>query len=83
MLHLGRRTVKSTASRDGTVGWGTSDTNIDQTIAARYASRKSLLAIELLNEESAQVHFETLKKYYKSGYDAVNRQVQHEAKWCY
>lgn len=42
----------------------------------RYASRKSLLAIELLNEESAQVHFETLKKYYKAGYDAVNRQVQ-------
>ncbi|RCV43120.1 hypothetical protein SETIT_9G269700v2 [Setaria italica] len=71
-------------SRDGTVGWGTSDGNIDQTVqviealAARYASRKSLLAIELLNEPSIEVQFDALKKYYKAGYEAVHRHVQRD-----
>uniref|UniRef100_A0A0D9XJ30 Uncharacterized protein n=1 Tax=Leersia perrieri TaxID=77586 RepID=A0A0D9XJ30_9ORYZ len=71
------------ASRDGNVGWDT-DENINHTvqvieaIAARYASRKSLLAIELLNEPAQEVKFAALKKYYSAGYDAVNRQVKRD-----
>ncbi|XP_044962372.1 probable glucan 1,3-beta-glucosidase A [Hordeum vulgare subsp. vulgare] len=70
------------ASRDGTVGWG--DQNIDETVrvieglAARYAAKKSLLGIGLLNEPSEQVHIDTLKKYYKAGYNAVRNQVKRD-----
>ncbi|KAL5225625.1 hypothetical protein ABZP36_012264 [Zizania latifolia] len=69
-------------SRDGIVGWG--DAKIDETVqvikalADRYASRKSLLAIELLNEPWApQVGLDTLKKYYKAGYTAVKEKVKN------
>ncbi|KAI5014910.1 hypothetical protein ZWY2020_056300 [Hordeum vulgare] len=68
------------SSRDGTVGWG--DQKIDETVrvieglAARYAAKKSLLRIGLLNEPSEQVHIDTLKKYYKAGYNAVRNQVK-------
>lgn len=44
----------------------------------RYASRKSLLAIELLNEPSREVQLDALKKYYKAGYEAVHRHVQRD-----
>ncbi|KAE8817318.1 putative glucan 1,3-beta-glucosidase A [Hordeum vulgare] len=70
------------SSRDGTVGWG--DQKIDETVrvieglAARYAAKKSLLGIGLLNEPSEQVHIDTLKKYYKAGYNAVRNQVKRD-----
>ncbi|KAE8791866.1 putative glucan 1,3-beta-glucosidase A [Hordeum vulgare] len=70
------------ASRDDTVGWG--DQNIDDTVrvieglAARYAAQKSLLGIGLLNEPSEQVHIDTLKKYYKAGYNTVRNQVKRD-----
>lgn len=44
----------------------------------RYASRKSLLAIELLNEPSKEVQIDTLKKYYQAGYTAVRNQVKRQ-----
>ncbi|CAL9080566.1 unnamed protein product [Musa textilis] len=70
------------ASRDGSIEWGTTDSTIDQTVAvieflaARlwYAQRQSLLAVELLNEPRASgVPLDTLKKYYRVGYDAVRK----------
>ncbi|KAG8091408.1 hypothetical protein GUJ93_ZPchr0012g20680 [Zizania palustris] len=69
-------------SRDGTVRWG--DAKINETVqvikalADRYASRKSLLAIELLNEPWApQVGLDTLKKYYRAGYISVKERVHN------
>jgi hypothetical protein len=38
--------------------------------------RKSLLAIELLNELSGEVQLDAPQKYYKAGYNAVDRQVK-------
>ncbi|URD85025.1 Cellulase (glycosyl hydrolase family 5) [Musa troglodytarum] len=68
------------ASRDGSIEWGTTDSTIDQTVAvieflaARYAQRQSLLAVELLNEPRASgVPLDTLKNYYRAGYDAVRK----------
>ncbi|CAL9201991.1 unnamed protein product [Musa hybrid cultivar] len=68
------------ASRDGSIDWGTTDSTIDRTVAvidflaARYAQRQSLLAVELLNEPRASgVPLDTLKKYYQAGYDAVRK----------
>ncbi|CAL9767214.1 unnamed protein product [Musa acuminata subsp. burmannicoides] len=66
------------ASRDGSIDWGTTD-SIHQTVtvieflAARlwYAQRRSLLAVELLNEP--QVSLDTLKNYYQAGYNAVRK----------
>ncbi|KAH7683517.1 Glucan 1,3-beta-glucosidase protein [Dioscorea alata] len=67
-------------SRDGSTEWGTTQANIDQTVsvieflAARYAPRKCLYAIELINEPRApSVTLESLKNYYKAGYNAVRR----------
>ncbi|CAL9138021.1 unnamed protein product [Musa acuminata var. zebrina] len=66
------------ASRDGSIDWGTTD-SIHQTVtvieflAARlwYTQRRSLLAVELLNEP--QVSLDTLKYYYQAGYNAVRK----------
>lgn len=42
--------------------------------ACRYANHPSLAAIELLNEPQAPgVNLDSLKKYYKAGYDAVRK----------
>ncbi|TVU30852.1 hypothetical protein EJB05_22496 [Eragrostis curvula] len=67
-------------SRDGSQDWGTSDANIAQTVqvieflAARYANRTSLLAVELLNEPLAPgATLSSVKKYYQDGYNAVRR----------
>ncbi|KAL6883389.1 hypothetical protein ACP4OV_010803 [Aristida adscensionis] len=68
------------ASRDGSQDWGKTDANIAQTVqvidflAARYANRSSLLAVELLNEPLAPgVTLSSLEKYYQDAYDAVRR----------
>ncbi|KAK3153572.1 hypothetical protein QOZ80_2BG0177520 [Eleusine coracana subsp. coracana] len=69
-------------TRDGSYSWGTSDTNIAQTVkvidflASRYANRSSLLAIELLNEPLYPgVTLPSLQKYYQDGYNAVRRRT--------
>ncbi|KAK4428497.1 Glucan 1,3-beta-glucosidase [Sesamum alatum] len=63
-------------TRDGFLEWG--DSRILETVsvidflAARYADHPSLIAIELMNEPLAPgVTFDSLRKYYKAGYDAV------------
>lgn len=68
------------ASRDGSIDWGTTDATIDQTVAvidfltARYAHSQSLLAVELINEPNANgVPLDTLEKYYRAGYNAVRK----------
>jgi hypothetical protein len=68
------------ASRDGSLEWGTSAANIAQTVgvidflASRYAKSSSLLAIELLNEPLApDVPVDTLTKYYQDAYNAVRK----------
>ncbi|XP_022773868.1 glucan 1,3-beta-glucosidase A-like [Durio zibethinus] len=65
-------------TRDGYPEWG--DSNIDETVAvieflaARYAGRPNLAAIELMNEPDARiVTLDALTKYYKDGYDAVRK----------
>ncbi|KAI5013377.1 hypothetical protein ZWY2020_034489 [Hordeum vulgare] len=40
--------------------------------------QKSLLGIALLNKPSEQVHIDTLKKYYKDGYNIVRNQVKRD-----
>uniref|UniRef100_A0A803LHC9 Mannan endo-1,4-beta-mannosidase n=1 Tax=Chenopodium quinoa TaxID=63459 RepID=A0A803LHC9_CHEQI len=69
-------------TRDGTINWGKSNNTIyiQQTVAvidfltSRYAKFPNLLAVELLNEPLAPVvTVDTLKKYYKAGYDAVRK----------
>ncbi|KDP46871.1 hypothetical protein JCGZ_24080 [Jatropha curcas] len=69
------------AARDGYQEWG--DSNIQDTVAvidflaARYKDNPSLAAIELMNEPLAPaVGLDTLKKYYKAGYDAVRKHTQ-------
>ncbi|XP_037455845.1 probable glucan endo-1,6-beta-glucosidase B [Triticum dicoccoides] len=64
--------------RDGSQTWG--DSQIAQTVqvidflAARYAKRSSLLAVELMNEPVAPgVSLDNLKSYYQQGYNAVRR----------
>ncbi|VAH02347.1 unnamed protein product [Triticum turgidum subsp. durum] len=64
--------------RDGSQTWG--DSQIAQTVqvidflAARYAKRSSLLAVELMNEPVAPgVSLDSLKTYYQQGYNAVRR----------
>ncbi|VAH02349.1 unnamed protein product [Triticum turgidum subsp. durum] len=66
--------------RDGSQTWG--DSQIAQTVqvidflAARYAKRSSLLAVELMNEPVAPgVSLDSLKTYYQQGYNAVRRVV--------
>ncbi|KAL0325154.1 UNVERIFIED_CONTAM: Glucan 1,3-beta-glucosidase [Sesamum radiatum] len=63
-------------TRDGFLEWG--DSRIPETVsvidflAARYADHPSLIAIELMNEPLAPgVTLDSLRKYYKAGYDAV------------
>ncbi|CAM0942722.1 unnamed protein product [Alopecurus aequalis] len=65
-------------SRDGSQTWG--DSNIAETVqvidflAARYASRSGLLAVELMNEPLADgVSLDSLKRYYQQGYNAVRK----------
>ncbi|KAK8608854.1 hypothetical protein V6N13_024266 [Hibiscus sabdariffa] len=67
------------ASRDGTIGWTTSEL-ISQTLhvisflASRYANHPALLGIELLNEPSAaSVPLDILVWYYKQGYEIVRK----------
>ncbi|XBJ22912.1 hypothetical protein VPH35_001211 [Triticum aestivum] len=64
--------------RDGSQTWG--DSQIVQTVqvidflAARYAKRSRLLAVELMNEPVAPgVSLDSLKTYYQQGYNAVRR----------
>ncbi|CAA7400970.1 unnamed protein product [Spirodela intermedia] len=66
--------------RDGIIEWGVEPGSIEKTVsvieflAQRYASRPSLIAVELINEPRAEgVGFDTLKSYYQAGYDAVRR----------
>ncbi|CAA6664384.1 unnamed protein product [Spirodela intermedia] len=66
--------------RDGIIEWGVEPGSIEKTVsvieflARRYASRPSLIAVELINEPRAEgVGFDTLKSYYQAGYDAVRR----------
>lgn len=68
------------SSRDGSQEWGKTDDNIQQTVAviefltARYAKSPSLYAVELINEPLAPgASLESLKKYYKAGYEAVRK----------
>ncbi|KAK4740860.1 hypothetical protein SAY87_024448 [Trapa incisa] len=68
------------ASRDGSLEWGSTDSNIQQTVAviefltARYARSPSLYAVELINEPLAPgVSLESLESYYSAGYKAVRR----------
>ncbi|XP_044447630.1 uncharacterized protein [Triticum aestivum] len=65
-------------SRDGSRTWG--DSNIAETVqvidflAARYARRSGLLAVELMNEPVAPgVSLDSLKRYYQQGYNAVRK----------
>ncbi|CAI9116347.1 OLC1v1017467C1 [Oldenlandia corymbosa var. corymbosa] len=71
-------------SRDGSQEWGQTSENIQQTVdvidflAARYAKRSSLLAIELINEPlSPGVSLENVTNYYKAGYDAVRKHTSN------
>ncbi|KAK2439832.1 putative glucan 1,3-beta-glucosidase A [Trifolium repens] len=63
-------------TRDGYVEWG--DSYIPQTIsvidflAKRYGNHPNLGGIELMNEPQG-VNLDSLKKYYKAGYDAVRK----------
>ncbi|XP_052200914.1 probable glucan 1,3-beta-glucosidase A [Diospyros lotus] len=68
------------SSRDGSQEWGTSDENIQQTVAvidfltARYAKNVSLYAVELINEPLApKATLDSLTKYYAAGYEAVRK----------
>ncbi|KAL5231878.1 hypothetical protein ABZP36_030654 [Zizania latifolia] len=68
------------ATRDGSLEWGTTDESITQTVeiidflASRYAKSPSLLAVELLNEPwGPDVSLATLKKYYEDAYNAVRK----------
>lgn len=67
-------------TRDGYLEWPDSQDNIDKSIsvidflAGRYASNSALLGIALLNEPRAPgVPVDTLKTYYKRGYDTVRK----------
>ncbi|PKU83906.1 hypothetical protein MA16_Dca006381 [Dendrobium catenatum] len=67
-------------TRDGLQSWGQTDDSIDQSVvvvdflASRYANKPSLYAIELINEPLAPgVDLDSLKKYYKAGYDTVRK----------
>ncbi|CAL1377602.1 unnamed protein product [Linum trigynum] len=69
------------SSKDGTVGWPTSQDYISQTLdvidflASRYGDHPSLLGIELLNEPSAaSVPLDLLVSYYSQGYQIVRKQ---------
>ncbi|CAA7401015.1 unnamed protein product [Spirodela intermedia] len=67
--------------RDGSIDWGVAGSgNVEKTVTViefltrRYAARRSLIAVELINEPRAEgVDFDTLKSYYQAGYDAVRR----------
>nr|XP_020156692.1 probable glucan 1,3-beta-glucosidase A [Aegilops tauschii subsp. strangulata] len=68
------------STRDGTQSWGTTDSNIVQTVhvidflAARYAGRPGLLAVELMNEPLAPgVSLDSLKRYYRDAYNTVRK----------
>ncbi|KAF3441031.1 hypothetical protein FNV43_RR19317 [Rhamnella rubrinervis] len=70
--------MEHSASRDGYLEWG--DSYIQDTVkvidflASRYAKHPSLAAIELMNEPLAPgVNLDSLKNYYKAGYDAVRK----------
>ncbi|XP_062007028.1 probable glucan 1,3-beta-glucosidase A isoform X2 [Rosa rugosa] len=70
--------MEHSATRDGYLEFG--DSSIRDTVkvidflAARYAKNPALGAIELINEPWAPlVTLDTLKKYYKAGYDAVRK----------
>ncbi|KAL6599026.1 hypothetical protein ACP70R_045890 [Stipagrostis hirtigluma subsp. patula] len=72
--------AEHSASRDGSVDWGTTDATIAQTVqvidflASRYARSPSLLAVGLMNEPLApDVSLDSLLKYYKAGYAAVRK----------
>ncbi|XP_058768019.1 probable glucan 1,3-beta-glucosidase A [Vicia villosa] len=64
------------ATRDGYLEWG--DSSIPDTVAIidflaeRYAERPNLIGIQLMNEPQG-VDLESLKKYYKAGYEAVRK----------
>ncbi|CAB4313820.1 unnamed protein product [Prunus armeniaca] len=66
------------ATRDGYQEWG--DSNIQDTVAvidflaSRYANHPALAAVELMNEPMAPgVNLDSLKNYYKAGYEAVRK----------
>ncbi|KAH7567787.1 hypothetical protein JRO89_XS07G0149000 [Xanthoceras sorbifolium] len=64
------------SSRDGSQEWGTTDDNIEKTVAVIdfLAASPSLYAVQLINEPlSPGVSLEILNKFYKAGYDAVRK----------
>ncbi|XP_006661724.2 uncharacterized protein LOC102701660 isoform X1 [Oryza brachyantha] len=68
------------ATRDGSVEWGTTDATVTQTVkiidflTSRYANSPSLLAVELLNEPwGPDIPLKTLMKYYEDAYNAVRK----------
>ncbi|PWA46151.1 actin cross-linking, Fascin, Glycoside hydrolase [Artemisia annua] len=68
------------ATRDGLIEWGLTDENIQETVrvieffTARYATNRSLYAVQLINEPNASgVTVSALNKYYDAGYKAVRR----------
>ncbi|KAF6992920.1 hypothetical protein CFC21_009873 [Triticum aestivum] len=76
----GQSPNEHSSTRDGTQSWGTTDSNIAQTVqvidflAARYAKRPSLLAVELMNEPLAPgVSLDSLKRYYQDAYKKVRK----------
>ncbi|PKA59481.1 hypothetical protein AXF42_Ash016505 [Apostasia shenzhenica] len=67
-------------TRDGLQSWGRTNETIDESVAvieflaSRYANRSGLYAVELINEPLAPgVTLDSLKKFYKAGYDAVRK----------
>ncbi|XP_024017545.1 probable glucan 1,3-beta-glucosidase A [Morus notabilis] len=64
-------------TRDGYLEWG--DSYISDTVrvidflAKRYAYHPAMIAIELMNEPWVDVNLDTLKRYYKEGYEAVRK----------
>ncbi|KAL5982125.1 hypothetical protein ACLOJK_016194 [Asimina triloba] len=67
-------------ARDRFPEWGKTDENIQQTVAvieflaARYAKRPNLLAVQLINEPSSPaVSLKALTNYYKAGYSAIRK----------
>ncbi|TYI60597.1 hypothetical protein E1A91_D10G114700v1 [Gossypium mustelinum] len=71
--------MEHSASRDGTVGWTTSESvsqslHVIDFLASRYANHPALLGIKLLNEPSAaSVPLDVLVPYYKHGYEIVRK----------
>lgn len=71
----------------GSPGWHKKQANIDETVALlgrlaeRYKDAEALFGIELLNEPSRDIPMDVLRKFYKAGYDAVMKYLDHQKHW--